>query len=382
MPFDLSPSWSDESLDIHRRAVRRFVETELEPAEAKGRETGDVGKAIWRRAGELGFLLNDIPEEFGGGGGDVRHELTFFEECARRGLSGMSTGVHSIVAHYFLNHGTETQKREYLPRLARGEIIGAISMTESDAGSDLQAIRTTAARRGEGYVLNGSKTYISNGTLAGVNLVVAKTDTAKGAHGISIFIVEPEKSRGYRVGRKLDKIGLAAQDTSELFFDDVELPADALLGGVEGRGFVQLMTDLPYERLIIGIGAAASIEGAIAETLAYVKTRKAFGRTLFEFQNTRFRLAELVASAKAVRAMVDRGVIDIMDGKLDAAGAAMIKLFSTEQQGRIIDQCLQFHGGAGYMMETSIARRYADARITRIFGGANEIMMEMIARSL
>ena len=347
MPFDLSPSWSDESLDIHRRAVRRFVETELEPAEAKGRETGDVGKAIWRRAGELGFLLNDIPEEFGGGGGDVRHELTFFEECARRGLSGMSTGVHSIVAHYFLNHGTETQKREYLPRLARGEIIGAISMTESDAGSDLQAIRTTAARRGEGYVLNGSKTYISNGTLAGVNLVVAKTDTAKGAHGISIFIVEPEKSRGYRVGRKLDKIGLAAQDTSELFFDDVELPANALLGGVEGRGFVQLMTDLPYERLIIGIGAAASIEGAIAETLAYVKTRKAFGRTLFEFQNTRFRLAELVASAKAVRAMVDRGVIDIMDGKLDAAGAAMIKLFSTEQQGRIIDQCLQFHGGAG-----------------------------------
>ena len=259
MPIDFRRSWSDEDLELYRDNVVRFIETEVLPHDEEARKRGHVGHEVWRKAGALGLLCADIPEAYGGAGGDFRHEAVFYEEMSRRALTGMATSVHAIVAHYFLNHGTEEQKLRYLPRMARGEMVGAIAMTEPGAGSDLQGVRTRAEKADGGYVINGSKTFITNGYLAGVVLVVAKTDPAQGAKGTSILIVETEGCEGFRVGRVLDKIGMKAQDTSELFFDDVRVPADALLGGVEGQGFFQLMSDLPYERTIIGLSALATM---------------------------------------------------------------------------------------------------------------------------
>ena len=382
MPIRFERSWSDADLVLYRDTVARFIEAEMVPDDAAARERGHVGHAIWRRAGELGLLCADIPEAFGGGGGDFRHEAVFYEEMARRGLSGMATSVHSIVAHYFLNHGTEDQKRRYLPRMARGELVGAIAMTEPGTGSDLQAIRTRADRDGDHYVLTGAKTFITNGYLAGVVLVVAKTDPAQGAKGCSILIVETEGCEGFRVGRLLDKIGLKAQDTSELFFDDVQVPADRLLGGHAGQGFVQLMSDLPYERLIIGVGALAAMEGAYQATLAYVRERSAFGKPIAEFQNTRFKLAEIATEIQVGRAFIDRCVEQLVAGTLDTATASMAKLWGSEAQGRVVDACLQLFGGYGYMNDYPIARMYADARVQRIYGGTSEIMKEVIARAL
>ena len=382
MPIRFERSWSDADLVLYRDTVARFIEAEMVPDDAAARERGHVGHAIWRRAGELGLLCADIPEAFGGGGGDFRHEAVFYEEMARRGLSGMATSVHSIVAHYFLNHGTEDQKRRYLPRMARGELVGAIAMTEPGTGSDLQAIRTRADRDGDHYVLTGAKTFITNGYLAGVVLVVAKTDPAQGAKGCSILIVETEGCEGFRVGRVLDKIGMKAQDTSELFFDDVQVPADRLLGGHAGQGFVQLMSDLPYERLIIGVGALAAMEGAYQATLAYVRERSAFGKPIAEFQNTRFKLAEIATEIQVGRAFIDRCVEQLVAGTLDTATASMAKLWGSEAQGRVVDACLQLFGGYGYMNEYPIARMYADARVQRIYGGTSEIMKEVIARAL
>jgi acyl-CoA dehydrogenase len=341
-----------------------------------------VGHELWRRAGEIGLLCSDIPEAWGGGGGDFRHEAVFCEEMARRGLTGMSASVHSIVAHYFLNHGTEDQKQRFLPRMARGELVGAIAMTEPGAGSDFQGIRTRAERRGDSYVINGSKTFITNGFLAGVVLVVAKTDAAAGARGTSILVVETQDCAGYRVGRVLDKIGLKAQDTSELFFDDVTVPAANLLGGREGQGFYQLMADLPYERTFIGVGAVAAMEGAYEATLAYVRERQAFGKPVAEFQNTKFKLAEIATTTKVARTFVDHCVERLVAGTLDTATASMVKLWTSDQQGQVIDECLQLFGGYGYMNEYMIARMYADARIQRIYGGTNEIMKEVISRAL
>jgi acyl-CoA dehydrogenase len=266
--------------------------------------------------------------------------------------------------------------------MARGELVGAIAMTEPGTGSDLQAVRTRAQREGDYYRLNGSKTFISNGKLAGVILVVCKTDTSKGAAGISLMAVETAQCKGFRVGRVLDKIGLKAQDTSELFFDDVMLPADALLGGVEGQGFYQLMADLPYERLIIGITAQAAMEGAYEHTLAYVRDRKAFGKSIADFQNTRFKLAEVATEIQVGRAFMDRCIEQLLKGELDTATASMAKLWGSEAQGRVIDTCLQLFGGYGYMNEYLIARMYTDARIQRIYGGTNEIMKEVIARAM
>lgn len=388
MPIDFRPSWIDEDLALYRDTVARFVETEMKPQDEAARKRGNVGHALWRRAGELGLLCADIPEQYGGGGGDFRHEAVFYDAMSRRGLTGMSPSVHSIVAHYFLNHGTEAQKQRYLPRLARGEIVGAIAMSEPGTGSDLQGVRTRAERRGDHYVINGSKTFISNGYLAGVVLVVAKTDPSQRARGISILIVDTQDAAtagatpGFRVGRVLDKVGLKAQDTSELFFDDVAVPAGNLLGGVEGLGFAQLMSDLPYERTIIGVIAAAAMEGALEATLAYVRDRQAFGQPLSEFQNTRFKLAEIATITKVARAFVDQCVEQLVAGTLDTATASMVKLWASEQQGRVIDECVQLHGGYGYMNEYLIARMYADARVQRIYGGANEIMKEVIARAL
>ena len=312
----------------------------------------------------------------------VRHEAVLHEEMARRALGGMSIGVHSIAAHYLLNHGTDDQKRRYLPRLAKGELVGAIAMTEPGAGSDLQAIRTRAEKRGNQYAITGQKTFISNGYLAGLIVVVCKTDPAERARGISLMLVETQDCPGFRVGRLLDKIGKKSQDTAELFFDEVTVPAENLLGEVEGKGFYQLMDDLPYERMLIGVGALAAMEGAYAATLDYVRQRQAFGQAIADFQNTRFKLAEAATQIAVGRAFIDSCVEKLLANELDAATAAMAKLWASEAEGRVVDELLQLHGGYGYMNEFLIGRMYADARIARIYGGTNEIMKEVIARAL
>jgi acyl-CoA dehydrogenase len=382
MSIEFPPSWLDADLALYQDTVVRFIDQHMLPDDAAARQRGHVGHALWQRAGELGLLCADIPEEFGGGGGDFRHEAVFYDAMSRRGLTGMSPSVHSIVAHYLLNHGTPAQKRQWLPRLASGELVGAIAMSEPGTGSDLQGVRTRAVKRGDHYVLNGSKTFITNGFLAGLVLVVCKTDPAQRARGTSILLVETAHAKGYRVGRVLDKIGLKAQDTSELFFDDVEVPAENLLGGAEGQGFFQLMSDLPYERTIIGVLAAAAMEGAYQATLQYVRERQAFGQPIADFQNTRFRLAEIATTCKVARAFVDQCVEKLVAGTLDTATASMVKLWTSEQQGKVIDECLQLHGGYGYMNEYLVGRMYVDARIQRIYGGANEIMREVIARAM
>lgn len=382
MSIDFSPSWSDGDLNLYRDTVVRFIESEVLPGDEEARKRGHVGHDVWRKAGSLGLLCTDIPEEYGGGGGDFRYEAVMYEEMFHRALSGMNISVHSIVAHYFLNRGTEEQKQRYLPRMASGELVGAIAMTEPDAGSDLQGIRARAEKRGDHYVINGSKTFITNGFLAGVVLVVCKTNPGLGAKGTSILILETEGAKGYRVGRVLDKIGMKAQDTSELFFDDVEVPVENLLGGLEGQGFYQLMGDLPYERLIIGLTGLATMEGAYQATLEYVHERKAFGKTLFEQQNTRFKLAEIATLIKVGRAFIDRCVEDLVAGRLDTVTASMAKLWGSETQGKVVDECLQLFGGYGYMNEYLIARMYADARVQRIYGGTSEIMKEVIARAM
>jgi acyl-CoA dehydrogenase len=382
MPLQFTRSWSDPDIEAYRDSVVRFVEQEMAPGDAQARERGHVGRELWRRAGELGFICADIPQEYGGAGGDFRHEAVVYEEMARRGLSGMSSSVHAIVAHYFLNHGTEEQKREWLPRMARGEVVGAIAMTEPGAGSDLQGIRLRAQRDGDHYVLNGSKTFITNGFLAGVVLVVAKTDPAQGAKGTSIVIVDTRDCAGYSGGRILDKLGMHAQDTSELFFDNVRVPAANILGGREGQGFYQLMGDLPYERLIIGVAAVASMEGAYEATLQYVRERQAFGQPVANFQNTRFKLAEAATQIAAGRAFMDRCIEQLLQGRLDTTTASMAKLWGSETQCRVLDELLQLWGGSGYMTESLIARMYADARVQRIYGGTSEIMKEVIARGM
>ena len=382
MALTFTRSWADEDLDRWRDTCSRFVEQELQPGDEAARQLGNVGKDLWRKAGELGLLCTDIPETWGGGGGDFRHEAVIYEECSRRGLSGWGNSVHTIVAHYFLNHGTEEQRQRYLPRMARGEIIGAIAMTEPGTGSDLQGIRTRAEKQGDHFVINGSKTFITNGLLAGVVLVVCKTDPTQGARGTSILIVETENCEGFRVGRVLDKMGMKSQDTSELFFDNVTVPAANLLGGQVGQGFYQLMGDLPYERLIIGVTALACMEGAYEATLDYVRERKAFGKPIADLQNTRFKLAEVATQIQVGRAFIDRCVELLLIGKLDTATASMAKLWGSETQGRVLDECLQLFGGYGFMNEYMIARMYADARVQRIYGGTSEIMKEVISRAL
>ena len=382
MAIDFKPTWSDPDLALYRDTVVRFIEQEVQPHDAQARERGHVGHALWRQAGALGLLCADIPEAYGGAGGDFRHEAVLYEELARRSLTGFAVSVHSIVAHYLLNHGTEAQKQRYLPRMARGELVGAIAMTEPGAGSDLQGVSTRAVREGGGYRINGAKTFISNGYLAGLVLVVARTDPAQRARGLSILIVETADCAGYRVGPLLDKIGLKAQDTAELFFDDVHVPIDHLLGGQEGQGFAQLMSDLPYERLAIGVIAVGMMQGAYEATLAQVHQRQAFGKPLIELQNTRFKLAEVATAVKAARAFVDACVVALLAGTLDTVTASMVKCWTSELQGKVVDDCLQLFGGYGYMNEFVIARMYVDARVQRIYGGANEVMKEVIARDL
>jgi len=374
--------WMDDDLRMLREAVSRFVEGEMLPQEPRWRAQKHVDRSMWRQVGEAGFLLMDVPAEYGGGGGDFRHEAVLYEECNRRGISGFGQGVHSIAAHYVLNYGTEEQKRRWLPRMASGELIGAIAMTEPGAGSDLKGIRTRAVRDGDEYVVNGSKMFITNGSIATILMLVVRTDPGDRSRGLSILMVETENLRGYSVGRVLDKMGMTAQDTSELSFEDVRVPVDCLLGGEEGRGMHMLMGDLPYERLTIALGGVAAMEGAYAETVRYTKERQAFGQKIAEFQNTRFKLAEVATQVRVARVFVDRCIEQLVAGELDTETAAMAKWWITDIQQKVIDECVQLYGGYGYMNEYLVCRMFADSRVQRIYGGTNEIMKELISRSI
>lgn len=377
-----TPTWMDADLALYRNSVRRFVEKEITVHDEKWRKQQHVDRELWQKAGELGVLLADIPEQYGGAGGDFRHMAILFEEQAYAGDRALGTHVHAIAAHYILNQGTEVQKQQYLPKLASGDMIGAIAMSEPNAGSDLQGIRTKAIKDGDDYLISGSKIFISNGYLADLIIVVAKTDPDAGSKGISLFLVETRNVTGFTVGRILEKLGQKGQDTCELFFDDVRVPATALLGGVEGKGFAHLMTELPYERLMLGVSAIASIERAIDLTVDYTKQRKAFGKSLFDMQNTRFVLAGVKAQAVMARALIDQCILQINQGSLDTVTASIAKLTLSELECNVIDQCLQLFGGYGYMLEYPITQMYADARVQRIYGGSSEIMKEIIARSL
>ena len=380
LPYE-SP-WMDDDLRTFRETVVRFVETEMVPHDARWRTQQRVDRELWHKAGTTGLLLLDVPAEYGGGGGDFRHEAVLYEELARRGLSGFGQGVHSIAAHYVLNHGSEAQKRRWLPRLASGELIGAIAMTEPGAGSDLQGIRTRAARDGDHYVVDGSKIFITNGGSASLVVLVVRTDAKERKRGLSILIVETEGLAGYRVGRVLDKMGMHAQDTAEIFFENVRVPAECLLGPEEGRGMYQLMADLPYERAIIALCGVGAMEGALAETSKYVKERKAFGQTIGQMQNVRFKLAECATITRVARVFVDDCVQKLLAGKLDTETASMAKYWVTDMQQQVLDECVQMHGGYGYMNEYLVCRMFADSRVQRIYGGTNEIMKELISRSV
>ena len=374
--------WMTPELATFRESVRKFLTAEFLPHEERWKGQGYVDREAWRRAGEMGLLCTDIPEEYGGAGGTFAHEAILAEALAYLGISGFGNAVHSIVAHYVLNHGSEAQKRKWLPAMARGELITAIAMSEPGAGSDLQGVKTRAERHGDHYVINGAKTFISNGYNADLVCIVAKTDPAARARGTSLIMAEVRDLPGYRVGRILEKIGQKAQDTCELFFDDCRVPAESLLGAEEGQGFFQLMQELSYERTLIAVSAVAALERAVETTVQYTKERQVFGRPLFDMQNTRFRLAEGKTIAHVARVFLDSCIERLMAGRLDAVTASMAKWWTTEMQCQVVDECVQLHGGYGYMLEYPIAQMYADSRVQKIYGGANEIMKEIIARSL
>lgn len=374
--------WMDSDLEMYRDSARRFIQTEIAPHAEKWAKQQHVDRELWNKAGELGFLLADVTDEFGGSGGNFAHMAIFFEELAYAGDRAFGLHVHAIAAHYILNQGTEAQKQKYLPLLASGEMIGAIAMSEPGAGSDLQGIRTRAVRDGDEYLISGSKIFISNGYLADLIIVVTKTNPELGAKGISLMLVETKNAEGFKVGRILEKLGQKGQDTCELYFDEVRVPVENLLGGVEGKGFGHLMSELPYERLMLGIGAIASIERALDLTVTYTKERKAFGKPLLDMQNTRFKLADVKAQAVMARIFVDECIQRMIDGELDTVTASIVKLNLSELECKVMDECLQFFGGYGYMLEYPITQMYADARVQRIYGGASEIMKEIIARSL
>ncbi len=370
-----------EAHEIFRSQVRRFMADEIAPHHERWEDQGFVDRDAWLQAGALGFLCATMPEAYGGAGADRRYSAILMEEQARIGATGPGFSLHSdIVAPYINAYGSEEQKRQWLPKMAAGEVIGAIAMTEPGTGSDLQAIKTSAKRDGNELVINGAKTFITNGWHADLVIVVAKTDPAGGAKGTSLVLVEGGRE-GFTKGRRLKKIGLKAQDTSELNFQDVRVPITNLLGA-EGNGFVYLMQELAWERLQVAIMAVAAAEAAIAGTIAYTKQRRAFGKAIAEFQNTRFKLAELRTETQIGRVFVDKCLELVCDDKLDVETAAMAKYWTTDLQCKVVDECLQLHGGYGYMWEYPIARAYADARVQRIYAGTNGIMKELIARGL
>jgi acyl-CoA dehydrogenase len=374
--------WASEDVDTFRRSVRQFVQKEFLPHQARWRAEHRPDAEAWPQAGRAGLLLPDVAEEYGGGGGTFAHEAVVLEELAAAGVHFGST-VQSMVARYLVAYGSEAQQRKWLPAMARGELVAAIAMTEPSAGSDLQAIRTSARREGEHYVVSGSKTFITNAALAGLVCIAVKTDPrVTGMRAISLLMVETKELAGYRVGRALEKVGMHGQDTCELFFDAARVPAANLLGSAEGRGFAQMMEQLPYERLSIGVLAVAAAEQAVALTTRHVKDRTAFGKPLLDLQNTRFKLAECRTHVHVGRVFLDSCIERFIAGQLDDASTAMAKYWLTECQCRVIDECVQLHGGYGYMTEYPIARMWADSRVQRIYGGTNEIMKELIAWSL
>ncbi|MER8772071.1 acyl-CoA dehydrogenase family protein [Mesorhizobium sp. M0960] len=377
------PAWAADEVGMLYDMAHRFMSEEIAPRYDEFEKNEMVDRESWLKAGAAGLLCASMPEEYGGSGGSFAHESAIIEAIAHIGVDGFGIGLHnSIVAPYILHYGSDEQKKKWLPRLATGELIGAIAMTEPGAGSDLQGVKTRAEKDGNQYKLNGSKTFITNGQLANFIIVVTKTDPQKGAKGISLIVVETDEVEGFERGRNLDKIGLKANDTSELFFNDVRVPTSNLLGNEEGQGFVQLMQQLPQERLQIGTTAIAMVERALALTIDYVKERKAFGKAIIEFQNTQFRLAELKTEATIGRVFYNDCVARHINGGLDPVTASMAKYWLSDLQGKVVDECLQLHGGYGYMNEYPIARMFRDARVQRIYGGTNEIMKLLIGRSL
>ena len=377
------PAWVTEDVAMLYDMAIKFLETEIAPKYEEFEKAEIFDRESWMKAGANGLLCASMPEEYGGSGGTFAHESAIIEAISHVGTDGFGIGLHnSIVAPYILHYGSEEQKKKWLPKMATGELIGAIAMTEPGAGSDLQGVKTRAEKSGNQYTLNGSKTFITNGQLANLIIVVTKTDPAKGAKGTSLIVVETDEVEGFERGRNLDKIGLKSNDTSELFFNDVRVPTANLLGGAEGQGFVQLMQQLPQERLQIGTTAIAMAERALALTIDYVKERQAFGQKIIDFQNTQFRLAELKTEITIGRVFYNDCVARHIAGGLDPAKASMAKYWLSDLQGKVVDECLQLFGGYGYMNEYPIARMYRDARVQRIYGGTNEIMKLLIARGL
>jgi acyl-CoA dehydrogenase len=381
------PEWMTEDLVLLEDQARRFMKDEFAPDIDRWHEDHLYPRDVWTKAGAAGLLCASMPEEYGGAGGTFAHETVINREFSYIGFDSFGAPLHSgIVAPYILHYGTEEQKKRWLPKLATGEMVGAIAMTEPGTGSDLQGVRTTAKKSGNGYVLNGSKTFITNGQHANLIVVVAKTDTSQGAKGVSLMVVETDDAngsiRGFRRGRKLKKLGMDSADTSELFFEEVQLPAEALLGPEEGQGFYQLMKELPQERLIVALHAGAMMERALRLTIDYVKERAAFGKKIVEFQNTQFELADCKTQATVAKVFIDHCIGRHVNGGLDPVTASMAKGWSTDVLANVIDRCLQLFGGYGFMDEYPISRLYRDARVMRIYAGTNEIMKLLISRSL